>query len=87
MPGLVSDMEYACVDTGSVCMCVLLCRSLVTVILGAVMMFLTSWKLALLTCATLPFMLLQFRAFAREGLPDGFLLCCLQCSAVYTCGK
>jgi hypothetical protein len=29
-------------------------------------MFLTSWKLALLTCATLPFMLLQFRAFARE---------------------
>ena len=42
------------------------CRSLVTVILGALMMFLTSWKLALLTCATLPFMLLQFRAFARE---------------------
>lgn len=40
-------------------------RSLVTVVLGAVMMFLTSWKLALLTCATLPFMLLQFRAFAR----------------------
>jgi hypothetical protein len=30
------------------------------------MMFLTSWKLALLTCATLPFMLLQFRAFARK---------------------
>jgi len=42
------------------------CRSLVTVVLGAVMMFLTSWKLALLTCATLPFMLLQFRAFARK---------------------
>lgn len=41
-------------------------RSLVTVILGALMMFLTSWKLALLTCATLPFMLLQFRTFARK---------------------
>ena len=49
---------------------VLVSRSLVTVLLGAVMMFLTSWKLALLTVATLPFMLLQFRAFASECLSD-----------------
>lgn len=50
----------------SSCLLIWCRRSLVTVILGALMMFLTSWKLALLTCATLPFMLLQFRTFARE---------------------
>lgn len=32
------------------------------------MMFLTSWKLALLTCGTLPFMLLMFRVYARESM-------------------
>eukprot|EP00879_Flechtneria_rotunda_P023796 GHRR01025195.1.p1 GENE.GHRR01025195.1~~GHRR01025195.1.p1 ORF type:complete len:485 (+),score=163.55 GHRR01025195.1:1054-2508(+) len=40
-------------------------RSLVTCILGAVMMFISSWKLALLTCATLPVTILCFHVFAR----------------------
>jgi hypothetical protein len=30
------------------------------------MMFITSWKLATLTCGTLPVTLLAFRIFARE---------------------
>ncbi|WIA16896.1 hypothetical protein OEZ85_013823 [Tetradesmus obliquus] len=40
-------------------------RSLLTCVLGAVMMFITSWQLASLTCATLPVTLLMFRTFAR----------------------
>ncbi|WIA37121.1 hypothetical protein OEZ86_014084 [Tetradesmus obliquus] len=40
-------------------------RSLLTCVLGAVMMFITSWRLASLTCATLPVTLLMFRTFAR----------------------
>jgi ABC-type multidrug transport system fused ATPase/permease subunit len=44
-------------------------RSLLTCSLGAVMMFITSWKLATLTCATLPVTLLAFRIFAREQQP------------------
>eukprot|EP00775_Hariotina_reticulata_P009936 gene9936-10091_t len=40
-------------------------RSIITCLLGAVMLFLTSWRLALLTCATLPVTLLCFRIFAR----------------------
>lgn len=60
------------------------------------MMFLTSWKLALLTCATLPFMLLQFRAFARRSKPaychtaTSYLACALYlvhalCTCLHLC--
>ncbi|KAF6264784.1 P-loop containing nucleoside triphosphate hydrolase protein [Scenedesmus sp. NREL 46B-D3] len=40
-------------------------RSLLTCTLGAALMFITSWKLATLTCATLPVTLAAFRVFAR----------------------
>jgi hypothetical protein len=37
-----------------------------TVTLGAVFMFVTSWRLACLVCGTLPPMLVMFRTYARE---------------------
>jgi ABC-type multidrug transport system fused ATPase/permease subunit len=40
-------------------------RSLVTCLLGLILMFLTSWQLALMTCATLPITLISFRIFAK----------------------
>lgn len=40
-------------------------QSTATTILGLVLMFLTSWKLALLTCGVLPIMLASLRVFSR----------------------
>ena len=40
-------------------------RALVTCLLGLILMFLTSWQLALMTCATLPITLISFRIFAK----------------------
>eukprot|EP00878_Enallax_costatus_P041044 GHUV01047494.1.p1 GENE.GHUV01047494.1~~GHUV01047494.1.p1 ORF type:complete len:568 (+),score=162.46 GHUV01047494.1:219-1922(+) len=54
-------------------------RSFITCVLGAVMMFITSWRLALVMCGTLPVTLMAFRVFAR--LNKRYVTCQLSAAA------